>query len=238
MTRGQYRMLHKWIFIFMGAFILMWCISGILMMLPQDWFGEANTYSRPAIDFRKVTLSPAAAIERVATQSGGTLQATQAELTQIHDTPVYRVSGADGESRVIDAVTGEPFVFTAALAEAIPRSVFSITAPMTEQTRLTEHDGAYRFGQLPAYRLRFEDAPEADFYVVESDGRVIRMTAIARVRNFIMTLHALDPVGRLTHSDNLRKLMLVSTALVTILGAIVGYILTLPGGAKGRRPAR
>lgn len=238
MTRGQYRTLHKWIFIFMGAFILMWCISGILMMLPLEWFGGVNRLSRPVIDYRNVRLSPADAIRRLDVLADGQAEVKRVHLVQIHDRPVYRIRTDDNDFHYIDGLTGDVFEFTPALAEAIPRSLFAITAPAIETTRLTAHDASYPAGPLPAYRVRFEDAPAANLFVHEQDGRVVRMTATARLRNGIMSLHTLNPLESLTHSAKLRKTLLVSTAVVTLLGAIIGYILTLPGGNRSRPPIR
>lgn len=236
MTRGQYRALHKWIFIFMGAFILMWCASGILMVLPQHWFGESIEYSRPAVEYRNVTLSPADAIRQLEQHTGSEADVISVSLLQIHYRLLYRIQTGDWKYHYIDSLTGENFEFTPALAEDITRSIFTINSPAIESTRLTAHDMSYPLGELPVYRVRFEDNG-ASFFVKEQDGRVTRSTIPAILRNLVMTLHVLEPVEHFTHSVWLRKNILVLTGALTLLGAVIGYILTLPAGRKGKQSA-
>ena len=73
MNRRQLRVMHKWRFFFMGAFILMWCISGMLMILPGWWFGATNRTSLPPVDMHNITLSPSQAIARLEEDLGGRL---------------------------------------------------------------------------------------------------------------------------------------------------------------------
>ena len=236
MTRAQYRAVHKWIFIFMGAFILMWCLSGVLMVLPPQWFGESSRFSRPAVDYRNVTLSPADAIRRLEQHTGSEPDTRSINLMQIHYRLLYQIQTRHNQTHYIDGLTGEHFEFTPALAEDITRSIFAIKSPLIESTRLTEHDMSYPLGELPVYCVRFENNG-ASFFVKEKDGRVSRSTAAAKLRNIIMTLHVLEPVEHFTHSAKLRKNILVLTGTLTLLGAIIGYILTLPAGRKGKQTA-
>jgi len=235
MTRGTLRTLHKWIFIFMGAFILIWCLSGVLMVLPQQLFGESIRFSRPAVDYRNVTLSPAGAIARLRQYTGHEVNARRVELLQIHYQLLYRIEAGDHTNHYIDALSGRRFEFTPALAEDIARNAFGIRKPAIESTRLTEHDKSYPLGQLPVYRVRFEAKPDVQYYVNEANGRVTRSTTTASIRNVIMALHALEPVEQLTHNRELRRNLLVLTGTISLLGAVFGYILTLPAGRKGKQ---
>jgi uncharacterized iron-regulated membrane protein len=232
MTRGQYRTLHKWVFIFMGAFILIWCVSGIVMVLPMYWFGAEIHGGKPAIDYRRVTLSPAEAAERLEQHTGTRLDVRRIRLKQVHDRLIYQVNVKGQTNGYIDGLTGEYFQFTPELAEQITRSAFDIDATLAESTRLTEHDTSYPFGQLPVYRVRFADGSGARYFVTESDARVSRSTTLSRLRNAVVSLHAFEPVEFFTHSKQLRINLLVLTGILTILGAIIGYILALPSGRK------
>lgn len=237
MTRGQYRTLHKWIFIFMGAFILIWCVSGIVMVLPMYWFGAEIHRGQPAIDYRRVTLSPAEAAERLEQHTGARLDVRRIQLRQVHDRLLYQVNAKGQASGYIDGLTGEYFQFTPELAEQITRAAFDIDAPLAESTRQTEHDTSYPFGQLPVYRVRFADGSGARYFVTESEASVSRSTALSRLRHAIVSLHAFEPLDFFTNSPQLRKNLLVLTSVLTMMGAIIGYIMVLPAGRKNKQSA-
>lgn len=237
MTRGQFRTLHKWIFIFMGAIILAWCASGILMVLPMQWFGAAVDGVQPAIDYRNITLSPAEAAARLEQHTGTRLDVRRIQLQQIHEHLLYQINAEGHATGYIDALTGGYFEFTPDLAEQITRTAFDIDAPLAESTRLTEHDTSYPFGQLPVFRVRFADGTGSRYFVNESSARVSRSTALSRLRSAIVSLHTFEPVEYFTHSSKLRKNLLVLTGAITMLGAIIGYILALPGGRRHKQAA-
>ena len=237
MTRRQYRALHKWIFIFMSAFILIWLISGILIVTPTGWSGAASRHSMPAVNYRNASLSPAEAIKRLEQHTDTGLDIRNIQLQQINDQLLYRINAKGSKPRHIDAVSGEYFEFTPELAEDIARSNFDIDAPLLEITRLTAHDTSYLFGELPVFRIRFENNPDASYFVSESNGRVSRHTLLSRIRSVIVSLHAFEPVEMLTHSKSLRKTLLVLTCTISLLGALIGIYLTLPAGRKNRQTA-
>ncbi len=238
MTRGQYRTLHKWIFIFMGAILLIWCISGMAMMLPMEWFGAANKWSRITVDYRSISVTPAEAVTRLEQHTGTSLEVKNIQLQQIHDQLLYKINTAENGVGLIDSYTGELFQFTPDIAENLARAAFDIEAPLTESTRLTSHDDTYPFGQLPVYRLHFLEGSGKRYFVTEGDARVSRSTAMSRIRAAIVSLHTFQPVEYFTHSPQLRKNLLLLTGALTTLGAIIGYILALPRGRKTKPTAR
>jgi hypothetical protein len=212
----------------MGVFMLAWLISGILMVLPQHWFGAVTRHEQPAVDFRHITMSPGEAIKHLEQRKGIRLDVKQMQLQQIHDHLLYRIRADGFETGYIDSKTGEYFEFTPVLAEEITRFKFDISAPLLESTRLTEHDITYPFGGLPVFRVRFENDPGVSYFVSESNAKVSRSSALSRVRGAIVSLHIFEPIEILTGSRSLRKNLLLATGALSLLGAIVGLYLTLP----------
>lgn len=228
MNRSRLRTLHRWIFIFMGVFILMWLASGIVMTLPQYWFGAVTRYDQPEVDFRLATVSPAETVARLENPAGEKTAIRKIQLRGLGDRILYQVTLDNNDTRYIDAQTGEPFEFTLELATAIARRNFDIESPLLEQTRLTEHDAYYPFGQLPVYRIRFSDSPGISYFVLENQNRVFRSSMLSRIRGAIVSLHNFGPVDFFSSNPDTRKNLLILTGALSLLGAVAGFILTLP----------
>lgn len=220
--------LHRWIFIYMGAFMLMWAITGIVIALPYYWFTGEIHDKQPSIDYNTYTLSPADAISRFRQHHGSGLNVNHVELAQIDDSLYYHMRADGGIKGNIDARTGELFSVSAALAEKYARSKFGIDAPLLESAYLTEYSAIYPNGKLPIYRLTFEDNPDNYYYVSPDKGHVNRSTLTTRIRNGIVSLHGFDPVQSLTGSEKLKRGSLVLTGAITLVGTVIGVILIFP----------
>ena len=237
MNKYTLHSLHRWIFIFMGVVMLVWLISGILMSVPQYWFGGVTRYHQPTAEFRAVNLSPAEAIARFEQQHGDRLDVERIWLVQIEDTPLYRIMAANAVSGFINGLTGEPFEFQPALAERLARQKFNIDTPLLESIRLTAHNHTYPFGELPVHRLRFEQYSGQYYYVNEKDASVSRSTILSRIYNGITSLHDFSPLDTLADNLKLRMPLLVLTGLLSLAGTIIGVILIFPLRRKRRRSA-
>jgi len=238
MTRRQYRTLHKWIFIFMGVFIIMWSLSGVLMVLPGDWFGAVTRSNQPAADYHNINLSPVQAIASLERHTGTRPDVKRIQLQQIHSYLLYEIKAKGQKPVYINSQTGEYFEFTPELAEDVTRTNFEIDAPLEESIRLTEHDTSYPFGELPVFRIRFTDQQGVSYFVSERNATVYRSSVLSRIRSAINSLHTFEPLTFLTDSQDVKNWLLVLTGTLSLLGAIIGYILTLPAGRKNKQSAR
>jgi uncharacterized iron-regulated membrane protein len=227
-NRYLVRKLHKWVFMFMGVFMLAWLLSGLVMILPPSWFGVLTRFDRSDADYTLAVLSPAQAVALIERQAGTSADVRKVTLRKIDGRILYEIALGNSESRLIDAQSGELFSFTPELAERITRRIFNITAPLLESTRLTDHDSTYPRGQLPVYRVRFSDNPAVAYFMQESNLRIFRSSSLSRVRSAITSLHDLRPFELLTGSDDFRHNLLVATTLVSLVGAFAGLILILP----------
>lgn len=228
MSRILVRKLHKWVFVFMGIFMLAWITSGLVMILPKGWFGAVAYNDQSEVDYTQAVISPSETVARLERQAGTEAEIRRVMLRTIDSRLVYEVRYHNEAPRLIDAHSGEPFSFTPELAEKIVRRNFDLDAPLHESIRLNDHDSSYPAGQLPVYRVRFSDNPDVSYFVQESNLRVFRSSPLSRVRGAVVSLHNLGPIEYLTGSHDLRHNMLVATAIISLIGTLAGAILTLP----------
>jgi hypothetical protein len=228
MNRTQIRKLHKWTFVFMGVFMLSWIISGVVMVLPQWWFGAITRFDSADADYTMAVLSPSEAVARIDQQPGSSAEVTSISLRTIDGHILYEVAFANNETRLVDAQNGKMFSFTPDLAEKITRRNFDIAAPLLQSKRLTEHDITYPFGPLPVCRVQFNDNPDVAYFVQESNLRVFRSSTLSRARAAVVSLHDFGPLALLTGSNNFRHNTLIAAGVVSLIGALAGLVLTLP----------
>jgi hypothetical protein len=232
MNRKLFRTIHRTIFIFMGIFIISWLLSGLLMTIPASWFGPVADHQNPPADWSRITLSPAAAIARATTREYPPAAARNVSLRQINEHLLYSVTTTDDKEVLIDAHRGRQFEFTPALAESIIRTAFKVDAPLQEISILEQHDHSYPWGSLPAWRVSFQDAPSAEYYLAERDLRMFRSSPVTRIRAAIMSLHEFEPITLVTDNWWVRKGLLIAISAIALVGAMAGLFLTLPGNRK------
>jgi len=232
MVHVKWRRIHKWIFVFMGAILLVWLLSGMVMLLPPNWFGPESRNAPATADFRVATLAPAEAIARLEAGSGEPLDVIAVRLQRVQDQLLYAVRLRGGEEHLVDARTGARFEFSRALAEQVARAGFGIDAPLAELLELQQHDSFYPWGDLPVFRLRFADKP-SDFYLVDQKtARVTRSSTASRIRQAVTSLHHFQPVESLTGSAQLGKALLMLTSVLGLLGVVSGYYLVFAGSRR------
>lgn len=205
-----------------------WLVSGILLVMPPYWFGPTASYKNPPIDFSTATLSPAAAIDRLDTPGVTADDIKRVELRQIRDELLYSIRLADGKTRLINAHNGNPFSFSADLVLDIIRTTFKVDSPVQEITRMMEHDMTYPWGSLPAWRIRFDLNPAHAYLLEESSLRVFRSSNATRMRSAITSLHEFAPIDLITSDSRVRNGLLIVTGSISLIGALLGVLMTLP----------
>lgn len=228
MNRRALGKVHRWIFIFTGAFIVVWLVSGILMAMPSYWFGPTNHYENPSFDFRTALVSPAEAIGRLGLQGIGAGDIKHVKLRQVRDELLYSVRLANGNTHLVSARSGAPFSFSQELVVDVIRTTFRIDSPVQEITRMMEHDMTYPWGNLPAWRIRFAYNPSHTYLLEEGSLRVFRSSPVTRLRTAITSLHDFTPITLVTSDDRVRKGLLIGISSIALLGTLIGVLLTLP----------
>lgn len=221
MIRWFYKV-HKWVGVGIGAFLLMWIVTGVLLSA-----GEGRGQARPtAADFSRATLSPASAVAAAAAGDSGLHAIRAVELDRLGDRVIYRVRGTPRGIALIDAATGERIVIDEALARDLAqRAQPAGTIAAAELIRA--NDRGYP-GSLPAWRVRFADGEATWFHVGVQDGLINVSTTASRTSS---TLHGLHTFGSLTalHIERRHiRLLLIGASLVALAVVATGYVLSLP----------
>lgn len=235
--RRQLGKMHRWIFTVMGVFIVMWLISGILMAMPDYWFGPTPEYMQPVIDYHSATLSPADTVGVLISRGIPSDDIRRVDLRQVRNDLLYSVQLGTGETLLVDARSGETFEFSEELVVDIIRDTFHVDSTVVDVTRLNKHDASYPWGSLPAWKIRFAYDSSHVYLVAEKDLGVFRSSTATRVRTAITSLHEFTPVYLISDDQRVRKGLLILTGTVSLAGALIGVLLTLPrrrraGGEK------
>jgi len=198
-----------------------------MMVLPNLSPGPDPVWTPPAVDFRSVTLSPAAAIANLEKVFGKDLEVDRMNLRRLHDTVVYEVGLKSGGSHQINAVSGQVFTMTPELAEQIVRDTFPTQARVLQIDRIGRYTYSYQWGPLPAYEIVLENEPSAAYYVSVQEGTVRRSDRWNRIQGALASLHTFQPLKLVTTRDPFRRGLLVIVAIVGLAVAITGYCLAL-----------
>jgi uncharacterized iron-regulated membrane protein len=229
MNRILLRKIHRWVFIAVGIFMITQILSGLLMIMPPEWFGASPHWPRnPPADYHRAVLSPSDAVAKLTADTGSPVEIKQIKLRQIKEHLLYSIVQGDNSKKLIDAATGEYFDFTPELAESMIRNQFSIETPLTEIELLTEHSSVYPWGSLPAYRMTFDDSSSESYFVVQDDLKLYRSSPVTRARAAITSLHEFVPLELITHDSRVPKGLLGLVFGIALAGAITGMLMLLP----------
>jgi len=230
-NRARLRRWHIWLGWLIGIPMLVWTVSGIVMVAKPIEEVRGSHLMADAQPMRMAAPVIPPQLEGVALASLA-LQPRAAG-------PRWVVTLADGTTRLADPTTGAllPRLGPAdAVREVTAR--YRGSARIAAVTRTTADDPPLDLRRpLEAWQVRMSDGTH--FYVDAGSGEVVaRRTAWWRFYDFMWGLHIMDPAGREdTHNPFVIGFGLVS--LVTVILAIVLLPLTLRRNRKNgaARPA-
>lgn len=223
---------HRWIGIAIGVVLLVWVVSGIVMMAPHSDALWGTDIVPPALDVSTVTVTPAEAADVASGAGGGAIRAIA--LRPVLDTAVYMVTPMAGAPVLVNAVTGDLFLISAERAGAIAAGVApgGTTASIE---RITVAPPGYN-GRLPAFKVSYGDKANTVAIVAEATGEMTRSEGWDRfLRQLGHDLHVFAPLKRLPGGDVARKPALVATGVVALLSIFSGYWLSLPARLRRRK---
>ena len=234
----NWRVIHKWLAIGVGVFLLAWTISGIFMVLPDEWFDPAPVKPTGQINYKEIGVAPQAAISQLEADLGSQVQVNNLGLKRLQRKLYYWITLEDGSYHLIDAVTGKEFKITEQTAKELIGLLTGVQADSIQIQPLSGHDMLYPFGPLPVFRIRLLTGDGDIYYVSMITGDISHSTFATRVRAVITSLHTFEPIRFVTQRDSIRKLLLVSVASVAVVVALTGYILAVQPGLRRRAKAR
>lgn len=183
--------IHKWLALIIGAQLLIWFTSGILMsFLPIE-----KVRGEHLVDREAVTMIPSGATfadpATMIVSAGAPVEAINWHM--VGDRAVAEVTTAKG-IRLFDATTGAPLPpVGAGQATALARAAWKEpTKPQSTASRVTTESPEYR-GALPAWRIAFADPDATSVFVAADTGKITAVrTGTWRLYDFFWSLHIMD----------------------------------------------
>ena len=213
------RPLHKWIGIVVGIILLMWSVTGIVLMIP----GPRPAVNARVLDVHQATVSPAQAA--LAAGGDSALNIRAMSLIQIHDQLVYRID-TGRRPILIGASSGQRLEIGAELAEAIAREGTGGTSAPATVDLVLNHDGLYTTGSLPVWRVRFGDGVPA--HVTQQDGTLVPPGSRSRFRAVSHDLHNFSILRELIPANWFYRSSAILLAAVSVISIVTGYWLAWP----------
>lgn len=232
MFRRFMRKIHRWVFITMGVFMLLWVVSGIMISVPNHRLERKAVGLNHAVDYAAFTQSPATIVSKISQMLGTDAAVKSLGFQKIGDRDLYSVQVNNGDNLLLDAHTGEPFSITAEMAEDLVRKGFKVDTTMLENTTLRKHTISYAYGPLPVYRLRFKSDSSAVYYVNPMTGNVHESTFLTRARMAAGFLHSFQPIKVVTGRESLQVGSLLVVGTVSLIGVLAGVYLIFPLGRR------
>jgi PepSY-associated TM region len=227
MNRWPMYRIHKWFAVTVGGFFLMWLMSGIIMVLPPISPGPGPVLRATNVDFRKIDLSPAQAVEKLEKVLGSSIEVNQVNLRRIQDVAAYEVHLKEGGTHLLNAASGQVFTITPDMAERYVLDTYPTEGRVLTVESVEEYSYAYQWGSLPAYRVVLDADPSVDFYVTPNDGTVRRSDPWNRLFGALASLHTFEPLKLVTRRDEIRRGLMMIAGIIGIAAAVTGYYLAL-----------
>lgn len=234
--RFGWRRIHKWIGVGGGVLLLIWIVSGIFISWPGGGRARLQSEARPP-DFRSVHISPAEAISALGAEGAAVDDVRSVALALLGSRPIYSVRTAEGVA-LVDAVTGLPFEIDAREASRIANEVYGGPGAASPPVLVESRELRYFQGELPAFRIEFDDDHNTEIYIGQRTGTVMWWDTKSRTRRWMGSAHDLWPIGPLLGSIP-RLVAMVGGGLITLAIALSGYWLAWRRGGwrlTKRRP--
>jgi uncharacterized iron-regulated membrane protein len=223
-TNVMYKV-HKWLGISAGLFIVLWFISGLVMILPKASTQSGGTKS-DGVNFEEYTLSPAEALRRLSEAQKEPAKIVSLNLIRLRGSLAYKINAHSNRIYLVDARSGQIVTITRETAEQLARDDLATGAPIVEVSLVTTPGLPYGWGPLPVYRVVFDDSQKTISFVSLNDGRVRRTNRWGRLRDWIIHLHTLQTLN--VGQEGLRKSLLWVLSLLGLAAIAAGYYLVLP----------
>ena len=208
---------HRYLGVALGGLMLVWCLSGMVMLFVPypSVSADERAAALPRIDWSHCCAFEAAAASDAPVRS--------AEVEQLAETPVLRLSLEGGERRTVELTSGHSIEHVdartaQAVAAAWGRPVVAVPVVRDQWTVSGEFNRA-----RPFWRVRMADPAKTDIYVSQVTGEAVqRTTATGRALNWI------GAVPHWLYPTLLRQNVKLWTQVV-IWTSLAGTFLTLCG---------
>lgn len=219
---------HNWLSVFLGVLLVLWVVSGLIMLLPVSDIAKAGTGTGKPIAWTDVSVSPAQAAASAAVAGGGSVRGL--EMKRIRDKIAYMVRLKPTGTVLVDGATGEILTITDSLAAAIAAdAVPGGLSALVRVQRVDQPGDFHGHGPLPAWRVTFKDAARTEAWVHIPTGDVRRSTQGDRTKNtWGHNAHVFAPMNDGPGGNRARLGTLWMTSILSLIAMAAGYWLSLP----------
>lgn len=222
---------HKWVGIGIGLVVLMWLVTGLVMIQPQ-----VNALPPVTNDFSAAAVSPAEAIGHAGLGDSSDAGVRRVALQTLGSRLVYQVFPRRGPPVLVDASDGSIVVVTEDLVRQVATELFGDGSVVGEVERITRHDAGYPFGPLPVLRAAIASGDGVLLHLSERDATVRASSSQGRVIAAFGRWHTFRALGAIHPSKRFEHGMLWLTSLLAIGLAVTGYLISFKW--RRRRQAR
>ena len=226
--------LHKWLAVIVGAQILLWVLTGLLLNLtPHEWLDSNTHFSSPAAS--KLKHADILTVEQLLTDLPAD-SVTHVALTSSAIKPIYRVTDSHDRSTFLWADTLAPVLLTLDQIAVIAASSYQGKVgfiPPVEDIVATKKSHSHSI----IYRVDVMDDVKTRIYIDNQSAQIIgHENQYSDWRDFLLMLHFMDYVTEDGLSFNhwwLQLLALLSLCL-GVSGAGLIYYQIKKGGFQLR----
>ncbi len=217
---------HNWIGIIIGVVLVLWVVSGLIMVLPVSDIAKLGT--RVPAQWLDVTVSPAQAATVAIAGSGATIRGL--EFKRLRGRIAYFVRLEPTGSMLVDGRTGTIITITDTLAAAIAADGMSGgTASIGRIERVDTPGDHDAHGPLPAWHVTFTDDARTEAWVHIASGELRRSTASDRTKTkWGHDAHVFKVMNDGPGGNRSRVGALWLTSIISLIAMVAGYWLALP----------
>lgn len=180
--------LHRWLALVIGAQLLIWCASGLVMsILPIERVRGDHMVAKNA-----AAPLPMSAIQFLPPLRDEHRPVVTLSIAMVLDRAVVTIGYADGSLRMVDITSRRGLRIDQAFAQRIARAAYQGSAVAVRTEAVTRNSTEYR-GTLPAWRIAFEDDEATRIYIDPNTGRIAAVrTGTWRLYDFFWGIHIMD----------------------------------------------
>lgn len=213
---------HFWLSLLVGLQVLVWTFSGLFMSAApiERVRSEHRLINPPTVDLARY--GAALPAQTVLESTGQPVSRLSLEI--VGGQAVYVAETAAGAWMMFDARTGARLSpIDADFARRIAGAAIRGAAPERTDWIADSPPIEYR-GDLPVWRVAFDDAENLAVYVSPDTGRIIaRRSDLWRVYDFLWALHIMDYESR----ENFNHAPLIVFASASVAMSIAGLVLLI-----------
>jgi uncharacterized iron-regulated membrane protein len=225
------RSLHKWLALFVGLQLLVWALTGFVMVAIDLDFIHGDSLVRNL----RTPIDTSSAVIPVAEITGRYPMVTHASLhaLPVISSPVYELTAA-GRKVLVDAATGQQLSpLSAGLIRQLARSYYAAGGELTNLQLIEQAVPMEVRGRAPPlWRADFDDWHQTTLYLQPDTGALVaRRHRSWRLYDFLWMLHIMDYSQRETVTGVVSRVATVLGAVTVLSGAWLLYF-------SFRRPRR